>query len=148
MNFFSNLLFCNKLNCLLYLKKKSFFNIEDICNILYKFYNIKDILQCRFSSSLTFTRHISRSREEKNPYFYLHAPDELLWHVGWVSVLQRIKSSSTVCTVFCLHYIYSITSYFMYESSNLRRLVFSRWALLYLPSQLRHCILYLKTCTF
>ncbi len=37
--------------------------------------------------------------------FYLHAPDELLWHVGWVSVLQLIKSSSTVCTVFYHHYI-------------------------------------------
>ncbi len=121
---------------------KSFFDIEDIQVLQYKinadfaprehhmsrsredfymwlFAGLQDTMLAVLSRVLSWC--VSQSYRlldlfflslKKKSYFYLHAPDELLWHVGWVSVLRRIIYSSTVCT---LPSLYSITPYFMYE---------------------------------
>ncbi len=166
--------------CLLYLKNKSFFNIEDTYNIIqmlqYKinlamqilllpdhhsafyillFAGLQDTILAVISRVLSWC--VSQSylvldvffflSLKKNSYFYLHALDELLGHVGWVymiSVLQRIKSSSTMCTVVCRHY----NQWSHILCTIVKCMQFRFFSLLYLPSQLRHCILYRKTWTF
>ncbi len=54
--FFSNLFFCKKQKKMIYLKKKSFCNIEDI-------YNIIQVLQCKIN-------HMFRSREAFHIWLY------------------------------------------------------------------------------
>ncbi len=165
--------------CLLYLKKKSFFNIEDI-------YNIKEILQCRFCSSPSITRHMSRSREAFYIWLYAGLQDTMLavlsrvlsWYVSQSYLLLDVffflslKKKSLLlfainccdmsvefqcfngshfqaqCALFSAVTIFHNFIFYVRVVKFTQFRFFSRWALLYLPSQLRHCILYLKTCTF
>ncbi len=71
--------------CLLYLKKKSFFNLEDI-------YNIIQVLQYKRNLAIQIlllpstTRHMSRSREDFYIWLYAGLQDTML------AVLSRVLS--------------------------------------------------------
>ncbi len=85
--FFSNLFFCKKHKkiCLLYLKNKSFFNIEDIYNIIQVLqYKINLAMQILLAPSIT--RHMSRSREAFYIWLYAGLQDTML------AVLSRVLS--------------------------------------------------------
>ncbi len=80
------LFFCKKHEKISALLKKEIVFQYRRHTILYKFYNIKEILQCRFCSSPTITRHMSRSREAFYIWLYAGLQDTML------AVLSRVLS--------------------------------------------------------